>query len=229
MMHGQTIYNFNNCPRLLRYLIEIELNIELKALLCLNTSDRQYSLCTVLLTVRLAALKEKFLTELVAVPDLTLTDHTEYKELNFWWLVFAPCTVELSADSVLCCFVITSSNAEWNRKLWANSQSNVWSVDIAGEIWNPATAVILISWSPVSDIMRYSNEITQIFVYKFLYIFSNTAELVLHTYIHSYIHTYIHTYVNTLLATTRSMCLLKITLINICNVNDDNNAAFSLS
>ena len=83
MMHGQTIYNFNNCPRLLRYLIEIELNIELKALLCLNTSDRQYSLCTVLLTVRLAALKAKFLTELVAVPDLTLTDHTEYKELNF--------------------------------------------------------------------------------------------------------------------------------------------------
>ena len=64
------------------YLIEIELNIVPQALLYLNTSDRQYSLCTVLLTVRLAALKAKFLTELVAVPDLTLTDHTELKELN---------------------------------------------------------------------------------------------------------------------------------------------------
>jgi hypothetical protein len=36
----------------------------------------------VLLTVRLAALKAKFLTELVAVPELTLTNHTEFKELN---------------------------------------------------------------------------------------------------------------------------------------------------
>ena len=67
---------------LLIYLIEIEMNIVLQALLYLNTSDRQYSLCTVLLTVRLAALKAKFLTELVAVPDLTLTDRTEFKELN---------------------------------------------------------------------------------------------------------------------------------------------------
>ena len=67
---------------LLIYMIEIELNIVLQALLYLNTSDRQYSLCTVLLTVRLAALKAKFLTELVAVPDLTLTDRTEFKELN---------------------------------------------------------------------------------------------------------------------------------------------------
>jgi len=72
----------NNCPRLLMYLIETELNIVPQALLYLNTSDRQYSLCTVLLTVRLAALKAKILTELVAVPDLTLTDHTELKELN---------------------------------------------------------------------------------------------------------------------------------------------------
>jgi hypothetical protein len=59
------------------YLIEIELNIVLQALLNLNTSDRQYSLCTVLLTVRLAALKAKFLTTLVADAELTLTDHTE--------------------------------------------------------------------------------------------------------------------------------------------------------
>jgi len=81
------------------------LNIVLQALLYLNTSDRQYSLCTVLLTVRLAALKAKFLPELVAVPELTLTDHTGLKELNCWWLVFPPCRVELSADSVLCCFV----------------------------------------------------------------------------------------------------------------------------
>ena len=71
----------NDCPRLLKYLTEIELIIVLQALLYLNTSDRQYSLCTVLLTVRLAALKAKFLTELVAVPGLTLTDHTEVKEI----------------------------------------------------------------------------------------------------------------------------------------------------
>jgi len=38
----------------------------------------QYSLCT----VRLAALKVKLITELVAVPDITLTKHTEFKELN---------------------------------------------------------------------------------------------------------------------------------------------------
>jgi len=44
------------------YLIELELNIVLQSLLYLNTSDLQYSLCTVLLTVRLAALKAKFLT-----------------------------------------------------------------------------------------------------------------------------------------------------------------------
>jgi hypothetical protein len=29
---------------------------------------------------------------------------------------------ELSANSVLCCFVIMNSNAEWNRKLLANCQ-----------------------------------------------------------------------------------------------------------
>ena len=48
----------NNCPRLLLYLIETELNIVLQAVLYLNTSDRQYSLCTVLLTVRLAGCTE---------------------------------------------------------------------------------------------------------------------------------------------------------------------------
>jgi len=72
----------NSCPRLLIYLIEIELNIVLQALLYLNTSDLQYSLRTVLLRVRLASLKARFLTELVAVPEFTLTDHTEFKELK---------------------------------------------------------------------------------------------------------------------------------------------------
>jgi hypothetical protein len=72
----------NNCARLLMYLIETELNIVLQAVLYLDTSDLEYSLCIVLLTVRLASLKAKFLTELVAVPDLTLTNHTELKELN---------------------------------------------------------------------------------------------------------------------------------------------------
>jgi hypothetical protein len=75
-------------------------------------SNFELNLCTVLLTVRLAARKSKLLTELVAVPNLTLTDHTEFKELNPWWLVFPACAVELSADSVLCCFVIRSSGAE---------------------------------------------------------------------------------------------------------------------
>ena len=72
--------------RLMMYLTEIELNIVLQALPYLNTSDLQYSLCTVLLTpttaVRLVTLKAKFLSELLAVPNLTLTDHTEFTELN---------------------------------------------------------------------------------------------------------------------------------------------------
>jgi hypothetical protein len=72
----------NNCARLLMYLIETELNILLQAVLYLNSSELQYSLCIVLLTVRLAALKAKYLTELVVVPDITRTNHTEFKELN---------------------------------------------------------------------------------------------------------------------------------------------------
>jgi hypothetical protein len=60
----------------------MELNYVLQAVLYLNSSHLQYSLCTVLLTVRLAALKEKFVTELIAVPDLTVTNHTEFNELN---------------------------------------------------------------------------------------------------------------------------------------------------
>jgi fucose 4-O-acetylase-like acetyltransferase len=64
------------------YLIETELNIVLQAVLYLDTTDIQYILCIVMLTVRLAVLKSKFLTELVAVPDITLTNHTEFKDLN---------------------------------------------------------------------------------------------------------------------------------------------------
>jgi hypothetical protein len=64
------------------YLIETELNIMLQAVLYLNSSDLQNSLYIVLLTVRLAALKAYFLTELVAVPDITLSNNTEFKELN---------------------------------------------------------------------------------------------------------------------------------------------------
>jgi len=83
----------------------------LQALLHLNTSHLQYSLCTVLLTVPLAELKVKVLTELVAITDLTITNHTELKKTE----LLMTC-LELSADSVLCCFVITYSSAEWNRK-----------------------------------------------------------------------------------------------------------------
>jgi hypothetical protein len=64
------------------YLIETDRNIVLQAVLYLNSSELQHTLYIVLLTVRLAALKAKFLTDLVAVPDLTLTNHTEFKELN---------------------------------------------------------------------------------------------------------------------------------------------------
>ena len=42
----------------------------------------QYISCTVLLTVPLAELKAKFVTELVAITDLTLTYNTRFKELN---------------------------------------------------------------------------------------------------------------------------------------------------
>jgi len=60
----------------------MELNIVQEAVLYLNTSDLQYSLCTMLLTVRLASMKTKLLTELLAVPNLTLTNHTQFRELN---------------------------------------------------------------------------------------------------------------------------------------------------
>ena len=43
----------------------------------------QCGLCTVLLTVTLAAMKAKFVTELLAATDFTLTNHTQFKELNF--------------------------------------------------------------------------------------------------------------------------------------------------
>jgi hypothetical protein len=60
-------------------------NTVLETLLYLNTSHLQYSLCTVLLiytiAVGLTELYTKLLTELVAIPDLTLTNHTEFKEL----------------------------------------------------------------------------------------------------------------------------------------------------
>jgi hypothetical protein len=64
------------------YFIETELNTVLQTVLYLNTSHLQYSLCTVLLTVPLAALQTKLVTELVAAPDLTFTNHTEFKELS---------------------------------------------------------------------------------------------------------------------------------------------------
>jgi len=51
-------------------------------LLYLNSSHLQYSSCTVLLTVQLAALKAKSVTELLAATDLTLTNHTECKKMN---------------------------------------------------------------------------------------------------------------------------------------------------
>jgi len=58
------------------------LNTVLQALVYLNTSDLQYNLCTMLLTVSLAALKVKLVTELVAVTDLTHTNNTQFKEQN---------------------------------------------------------------------------------------------------------------------------------------------------
>jgi len=42
----------------------------------------RYSLCTVLLTVPQTELKVKFVTELEAVTDLTITNNTEFKERN---------------------------------------------------------------------------------------------------------------------------------------------------
>jgi len=72
----------NNGPLLLVYLTEIEMHIELQTLPYLNTSYLQYSLRTVLLTLGLVAQKAKLLTELLVVPNLTFTDHTEFKDLN---------------------------------------------------------------------------------------------------------------------------------------------------
>jgi len=60
----------------------MQLNILLQTMLYLNTLHLQYSSCTVLLTVQMAALKAKFVTELLAATELTLKNHTECKELN---------------------------------------------------------------------------------------------------------------------------------------------------
>jgi len=98
------------------YSIEMELNTVLQAAVYINTTHLQYTLCTVLLTVWVTALKQKLVTELVAATERTFTNHTQFKELSCCWRVSPPCTVQLSADSVLCFFVITSSGAEWNRK-----------------------------------------------------------------------------------------------------------------
>ena len=60
----------------------MQLNILLQTVLYLKSSHLKYSSCTVLLTIQLAALKAKFVTELIAATDLTLTNDTEFKELK---------------------------------------------------------------------------------------------------------------------------------------------------
>jgi hypothetical protein len=66
----------------------------------------------VLLTVPLAELKVKVVTKLVAVTHFTLTKSHSIQETEKLMTCLG-----LSADSVLCCFVITYSGTEWNRKL----------------------------------------------------------------------------------------------------------------
>jgi hypothetical protein len=159
----------NSCKRLLMYLTEMELNIVQQTLLYWNSSDLEYSLCTVLLThttaVRLAALKAKFFKGTGSSPwSYTYKSHTIHltnllttRLPTMYW------TVQLSADSVLCCwFVITSRSAEWNRKLSANCQSTVRSVDIAVARQNTAAAAMWIIWSQVSHVVQFGSEITQI-------------------------------------------------------------------
>jgi hypothetical protein len=73
------------------YSIEMELNIVLQPLLYLNTTEVQYSLCTVLMTVRLAAMKAKFITELAAIRDRTVTKNTELKERVLSCLMIVYC------------------------------------------------------------------------------------------------------------------------------------------
>jgi len=64
------------------YSIETELNTVLQAVVYLNTTHSQYILCRVMLTVILAALKKNLVTELVAAPELTFTNHTGLKLLS---------------------------------------------------------------------------------------------------------------------------------------------------
>jgi len=60
----------------------MELNPVLQAVVYLNTTHSQYTLCTVLLRVSLAAMKKKLVTELVAASNFTFTNHTEFKEIS---------------------------------------------------------------------------------------------------------------------------------------------------
>jgi hypothetical protein len=43
----------------------------------------QYSLCTVLLTEPVATLTAMIKKEMVKAPELTLTNHTKFKEIDF--------------------------------------------------------------------------------------------------------------------------------------------------
>ena len=95
----------------------------------------QYSLCTMLLTLQFmysAADSTAGCSE-GEICNGTASSHWPYtyKSHTIQGNELLMTCLELSADSVLCCFVITYSSAEWNRKLWANCQYMVWSVDIA--------------------------------------------------------------------------------------------------
>ena len=95
----------------------------------------QYRLCTVLLTVQFmysAADSTAGCTEgEVCNGNASIHWPYTYKSHTIQGTELLMTCLELSADSVLCCFVIMYSSAEWNRKLWANCQYMVWSVDIA--------------------------------------------------------------------------------------------------
>jgi len=68
-------------------LTEMQPNTELQPLLYSNNTELQYSLCTGLLS----ELKAKFITELTAVPDRTVTNDTELKERVLCCLLIAYC------------------------------------------------------------------------------------------------------------------------------------------
>ena len=111
------------------YSIETELNTVLQAVLYLNTPHLQYTLCTVLLTLTLTALKDKLLVGLVAARNLTFSNHTQFK------------TTQLL---MTCLPAMYSAAVCWQRSVLVCN--HVWQCKMKQKAVNKLSLHSLVSW-----------------------------------------------------------------------------------